>query len=110
MAKTTRSQYRQGDVLLVPIDDIPSEAKEVEVKGDVVLAYGEVTGHSHRFAHDMSNGMRMYRDTVGGLFLSLKSPSDLVHEEHATHTVPPGKYAVRLQREYTPQAWRQVAD
>lgn len=41
---------RQGDVYIQPIDAIPTGAKVAELdRGRVVLAYGEVTGHSHAF-------------------------------------------------------------
>ncbi len=39
---------RQGDVLVLEIDDIPKDARRVpRDDGRVVLAYGEVTGHAH---------------------------------------------------------------
>ena len=34
----------------------------------------------------------------------------LDHEEHGEHYCPPGEYRVRIQREYTPDAVRQVVD
>jgi len=34
----------------------------------------------------------------------------LTHQEHATIMVPPGVYERRIQREYSPEAIRNVAD
>ncbi len=34
----------------------------------------------------------------------------LRHEEHPAVPLPPGRYEVRRQREYTPEGWRQVED
>jgi hypothetical protein len=41
-------QYRQGDVLVVAVDSIPVNAVTVSrTSGEMVLAYGEATGHRH---------------------------------------------------------------
>ena len=40
-----REHYRQGDILLIPIDDAPRNAKAVHREnGKLILAHGEVTG------------------------------------------------------------------
>ena len=39
--------YRQGDVLIRQVNEIPSQAKVKKNVGRIVLAYGEVTGHAH---------------------------------------------------------------
>lgn len=98
--------YRQGDVLIIRKDSVPSLAPK-NIEGPVILAYGEVTGHTHRFenrrAVDMiEDGMRR--------FLAVHEAADLTHEEHATITVPPGNYEVIIQSEYSPQGLRNVAD
>ena len=47
-------QARQGDVFLQRVAVMPSGATEIKPDGgDVVLAYGEVTGHKHRICHFM---------------------------------------------------------
>ncbi len=37
--------FRHGDVILKSVENLPPNAKEHK---SVTLAYGEVTGHSHR--------------------------------------------------------------
>ena len=40
--------FRQGDVLVVPVDEIPTGLKKVpREQGRLVLAHGEATGHAH---------------------------------------------------------------
>jgi hypothetical protein len=99
---------RQGDVLLVPTKR--STKGFTEVKRDkkrVILAYGEVTGHAHAILEkdavlfDNGNGIRI---------LSVESEAQLVHEEHSTIVLPKGNYEIRIQREYSPEAIRNVAD
>lgn len=103
--------YRQGDVMLVPHSG-PITGKPVPREGGaVILAHGEVTGHSHAF-HERH--VRMFRDTGmpmgGGLVVIKGARAHLTHQEHATIAVPPGNYRLVRQREYSPEAIRMVAD
>ena len=103
--------FRQGDVLLVEVAEIPEEAQPESRSGRIVLAEGEATGHAHAihepdaraFTHD------------GERFLLTRSKAQLVHEEHGTIEVPDGAWRVVIQREYEPSVastrqWRQVVD
>lgn len=102
--------YRQGDILLIPAAELPRKLKkQPRDDGRVVLAYGEVTGHAHAIK---DRGADLYGEDVGERFLQVLTEGgvDLMHEEHATITIPPGLYEVRRQREYTPEADRFVAD
>lgn len=98
--------YRQGDVLICPVKRIPAKAAEQKIEGPIVLAYGEVTGHSHA----LWGRARMFREDGGGTFLAVDEPATVKHEEHAPVALPPGKYEVTIQREYSPDAIRNVAD
>lgn len=104
---------RQGDVILVPVNEIPNKTKKVEREnGLVILAHGEVTGHHHAIREEavelvtteQANELRMW------LSVTTNEPVALTHQEHATLLVPPGKYEVRRQREYSPEQIRNVAD
>ena len=56
-------QYRQGDVLLCAVDEIPLRATTVLSHGDrVIVALGELTGHAHAFAANV----RLFRDEPSG--------------------------------------------
>lgn len=101
--------YRQGDVGIQEMQEIPAAAKKQRRKNNRhVLAYGEVTGHAHAI-HD--NKTDMYIDDNGNLWLEVKGKSaDVVHEEHKTITLTPGTYRISHQREYHPEEIRGVID
>jgi hypothetical protein len=105
-----RVQYRQGDVLLCAVDEIPPRAKRVPRDGDrVVVAEGELTGHAHAFP---AKGVRLFREKGGQrTFLTVAAGgARLSHEEHGSILVPAGQYELRRQREYSPAAPRRVRD
>ncbi len=48
MKKTTLKQYRQGDVLLVEIDQPSRIGKPINSEdGRIIVARGELSGHAH---------------------------------------------------------------
>lgn len=106
-------QARQGDVMIVEVDEIPASSRPKErIGGDVILAYGEFTGHAHRIKDqkvrwfDSDAEGVSYLDTTGN-----DSVATLTHEEHSTVAIPPGKkYIARRQREWDEFAERLVAD
>lgn len=96
--------FRQGDVLLVKIDKLPSGLKEK----DKILAYGEVTGHRHQFS---SEQVCVFENEQKQQFVDVQEDSPLLHEEHNIIQVPKGVYKVVLQREFDIIAGvRQVMD
>ena len=100
-------QYRQGDVLLKHLSKAPRGERKKRESG--VLAFGEVTGHTHTLA-DLE-AAEVY-ELDGGLFLSVTAEGGVAiqHQEHGTIEIPTGDYAVVLQREYTPTEIRTVLD
>ena len=97
--------YRQGDVLIISAP--APKATPTDPNKPLILAYGEVAFHCHqiknRAAVDLiEDGMRR--------FLRVRETALLDHEEHATIPIPPGEYEVIIQKEYTPQGLRNVAD
>jgi hypothetical protein len=103
--------YRQGDVLIVTVDAVPSGITEVpRSKRGVVLAEGEVTGHAHRIP---SRHASLYRSENDARYLRVMGPAPVAlnHEEHTTVKIPPGDYRVTIHAEYVPNELpRQVAD
>ncbi len=91
--------YRQGDVLLVPVAELPADAKpQARDQGRIVLAYGEVTGHAHAI---VDAGAQLFEHQWEGpaisfprreAFLRLVKPAALRHEEHAPIVLEPGTY------------------
>lgn len=112
--KLKRLPIRQGDVLFVPINKLPAGARKKRDNGTV--AYGEVTGHSHHLASttidtevlEIAQGLYVHVSDDG-----LKLDGNIakfVHEEHGTVALPAGDYQVVIQKEYSPEAIRDVQD
>jgi hypothetical protein len=102
--------YRQGDVLIIPVTEIPGGLDPVaRENGRIVLAHGEATGHAHAIA---AEGAALFRDPkLAAVFLTVSGEAAaLTHAEHATIMVQPGAYRVIRQREYAPEEVRYVAD
>lgn len=99
--------YRQGDVLIVAIDNIPTGVEKARPEsGRIILAHGEATGHHHSIDADAADWWKRGDEQ----FIAVLSPTALVHQEHAPVSLAPGKYRVIRQREYSPEAIRNVAD
>lgn len=102
--------FRQGDVLVVPVDAVPAGLKKVPLEnGRLVLAHGEATGHAHVIEGE---AVLLAADVaeIDERFLQIEQEAQLVHDEHDTITLPPGGYKVIRQREYSPEEIRRVAD
>ncbi|MGY2894408.1 hypothetical protein [Deinococcus sp. UYEF24] len=96
--------YRHGDVLVQAVPALPA----AHPRPGVTLARGEVTGHSHRFSQ--ADQVQLYHAGAETFVEVLSERADLIHEEHATITLPRGYYKVWMQREYSPEAIRRVLD
>jgi len=93
---------QQGDVLIESIDSIPKKAlkKEAGKKG-FILAEGETTGHAHRISADTDVELFQTEiDKIISMYLDVKEPATITHEEHKHFVIPPGKYTIRQVREY----------
>lgn len=116
--------FRQGDVLLIPVSEIPEGFKSRKDK-KVILAYGEVSGHHHRFDcgtvtafykegddFTMAGGTALRGSRTDVEFISVPSAgASLVHEEHDAISVGEGSYKIIRQREYDMmEGVRRVAD
>lgn len=103
--------FRQGDVLIIPVSKMPAGLDAVEREnGRVILAHGEVTGHAHAIKDKRA---ALFRDPkLAAIFMHVSgdAPVALEHDEHTTIALPPGDYQVIRQREYSPEAIRNVAD
>ena len=108
--------YRQGDVAFIKVDADGVKLGEPipRDKGRVILAFGEVTGHHHAISDKNVNFFKAVdpKDVaLGSRFLQVNDSSALLtHDEHGSIELPVGTYEVRIQREYTPQGLRNVAD
>ena len=99
---------RQGDVLLIRDESNPKPGKKISREGGrVILAHGELTGHAHAIK---AKGAELFEFDDLDRLLKVVKPVALEHEEHDTVRLPPGNYRIRIQKEYSPEALRNVAD
>lgn len=115
MKKMIKGQFRQGDVLIEKIGAVKLE-KVMKPKGPVILANGEVTGHMHavRDTRAVKHFAPIGEEEAGGLaqpmLLVIGQATEVTHQEHSTIELPPGNFRVSRQKEYAPEAIRNVAD
>src|SRR5436190_4331734 len=104
--------YRQGDVLLRPVDNIPASAKK---QGSLLLRRGEHGGLHSLFSEDKSATVLVdtrtrNRETIKTKFVDAPTGARIVHGEHGAVDVPAGKYEVVVQRESQAGRTRYVVD
>ena len=116
------NKYQQGDVVMFQVDNETFD-KYANARGsdnsvdyntqshnNPVLAFGEATGHLHQIhmkdmldAAEVTLHMGWHREAgrdVPEAFEVREETVTLTHEEHNPLDVPPGKYVVRIVREF----------
>jgi hypothetical protein len=104
------TQFYQGDVCIIKVDQVPTKAKKQQRPKDrLVLEHGEVTNHAHAI-HDVDKCDLYVEGTRRFLEVCFALP--LVHEEHDTIILEPGIYEIKRQRQWSvlAQMSQQVAD
>jgi hypothetical protein len=101
-------RVRQGDVMITRVAALPKGTRKTRADG--ALAYGEVTGHSHRVA-DLAEA-EVFDVPEKGCYVRVTGEGgvSIVHEEHGAVLLPRGNYRVTIQREYSPHEIRNVVD
>lgn len=111
-------EFRQGDIYIVRIGSkahkvcttakgVPTGDSKKRTTGHILE--GEVTGHIHRLS-DL-DAAEVF-ECGEGLYLNVTAEGgvSVVHEEHKPVILSPGNYEVVRQREYSPEAIRNVTD
>jgi hypothetical protein len=114
----SNQHIRQGEVRFVPVDDFGThETRAIEASNGVVIV-GESESHHHHVIDadgvtvlervDAPAGMRILHAIV-------ERPTTLrqtAGNPHGAHAIPPGKYEIRIKREFNPfsDMARRVAD
>lgn len=91
-------------MLIERVQSIPTKA--VKQPGRVILAHGEVTGHAHEIDQDQAEAWKVGEE----LTIKVRKAAPITHQEHAPIPLTPGYYKITRQREYSPEAIRNVAD
>lgn len=115
--KTFKNFAAQGEAFIRRVEDRPSDLSPLPPEnGKHIVAHSE-TGHHHVMDATGVDLLERTKDVPEGLrilHLIVKEPTALEHlRSHDTHEAimfEPGEYEVRLQREYTPEGYRRVAD
>lgn len=105
-------QARQGDIFFKSVKSAPKNLKKYQSN---ILAYGEVTGHSHKIISPLVSEMESYVDENGDIYvLSALEEIRIGHDEHNEIVLPKNEWiCISRQREYDPLAAekeRRVAD
>ena len=100
--------YRQGDILIEEIAALPKGlTKQKPENGRIILARGEVTGHHHSLTADAAD---WWKNDSGDQYLTVTEPSPVEHQEHGVIPLEQKHYRIIRQREYAPEAIRNVMD
>ena len=106
MKVMTEDYVAQGDLNIFRVDEIPVLSET----DDRVLAHSE-TGHNHVLE---GNAVRVFSEDDFQSYIDVQETAKVVHlrsfDTHETIELPPGKYKVTRQREYTPEGFRRAAD
>lgn len=100
--------YRQGDVLIVKVDNAPTDGVERKEGNDIVFMHGEVTGHAHRIVAPETKARLI--DVNAERYLHALQEVTVTHEEHAPIILREGKYQQAFQVEEQGDEVRRVAD
>ena len=107
-------QKRQGDIFFETIKK-PKNLKKMHRKTDNVIAYGKVTGHTHKIVSPSLSDCEVYVDEKGDIYArSATEPIEVSHDEHGSITMPANEWVcITRQREYdviSEMRERKVAD
>jgi len=94
-----RKEYvHHGDILLVPIDEIPKGIKRIKEE-KLILAEGEITGHMHEIVNNKK--AELYFDVKKNkMYLNVLEPTFLKHQQHYKIQIETGYYYVNRVNEY----------
>lgn len=103
--------YRQGDLLFKEVKAFPKAVTITKVRTNGHILEGEVTGHIHRVADaNLEDCELMEVGTDLYLNVSAEGGISIVHEDHKPIHLPPARYEILRQREYSPEQIRNVQD
>lgn len=109
MYDLSKPYLQQGDILLKPIklnDDSDWQVKKIKErnkikKDELVVAYGENSGHSHRVKKIGKKKLIHYvaPNDQSNIVFELEEDAVIEHEEHGPIVLPAGLYIVETVRE-----------
>ncbi len=100
--------YRQGDVLLVEVKNIPAGGDDITPENRIIFMWGEVTNHCHAINHP--KGKAVLLDVQAERYLQVLQEATITHEEHAPIILREGRYQQAFQVEEQGEEIRRVED
>lgn len=99
-----RSPIRHGEVVLVPVDVMPSEFESTEHCDKSIIAHSE-TGHHHVLETKTKGAITIMTTVDGTRFVELGDIAELWHQKtgkdvHTAHKVAPGAYRISIKKEF----------
>jgi hypothetical protein len=107
MKKIAKTNWQQGDILGVKVENLPDGERKIVSKKRLVVAHGE-SGHSH-VIEDNNAVMLLIGDKF---YLQLEKDCSIVHEEHKPIHLEKGIWEIGRVQEYDwfSKMQRQVQD
>lgn len=97
----TKRAIRHGETLLIPIDAVPSEAKEIYNGNKYIVSHSE-SGHHHIAVGNVT----VFEGLNATMFLRVNQPSKLEHlksfDKHETKDLFEGDFEIRIKKQYNP--------
>lgn len=99
---------QHGDLLFVGVNEIPKEAKKIQIEKGYILERGEGI-HTH-ILEDIE-GVEVF-EANGEIYVRVKTPVKINHEEHGIQILQPGIHKKRIERvwDYEKEESRKVID
>lgn len=92
---TTKKIYRQGDILLISEEQIPTTSIR---RKDNIIARGEHSGHTHQFS--ALAPVSVFIDSSSTVqHVHIEQQAILEHDTHENLEIPAGEYEIRQERE-----------
>lgn len=101
-------KYRQGDVYVAVVDEIPKTAKKVDNgKDHYVVAYGERTGHAHVLMKGKQDSWEIYKNN-DEIYVKHNEPLELKHGLWVNGAIEKIQHKPHTITEKIVKIWRQV--
>lgn len=111
----TNRPMAQGDLLIIPIKELPKNVKPVDSSnGEYIVAHSE-TGHHHVIEKAKAKVFESADDSFIAFISTLGETVEIKHKRdfHTHESIvlePNTNYEIRRQREYIPEGFRKAQD
>lgn len=104
--KFSEKAIRHGEVMIIPVDEIPADAEQIYSGKQYVIGHSE-TGHHHVAVATIPNAITIYRPAGADdqrLYMRVTGDAKVehrkTHDKHETKTLFEGNYIVSIKNAY----------